>query len=108
MVQRKSLVERSAKSFVQRDMAVYAMALAYRRLFALLPFAVFLVAVLRLLYLYILATAVLLEVEVDAAMKREPLKRVRPTSSTQTSLSLRTVRREEPSGRRRATGLGAP
>lgn len=108
MLQLKSLVERSAKSFVRYDMVVYAMVLAYRELFALLPFAVFLVAVLRLLYLYILAQAVLLEVEVDAAMRREPLKRVRPTSSTQTSSPPRTVRREEPSGRRRATGLGAP
>jgi membrane protein len=45
----RALAERSAKSFVQHDMAVYAMALAYRGLFTLLPFAVFLVAVLSFL-----------------------------------------------------------
>jgi uncharacterized BrkB/YihY/UPF0761 family membrane protein len=32
-----SLVERSARSFPRHDMAVYAMALAYRGLFALFP-----------------------------------------------------------------------
>jgi membrane protein len=45
----RALAERSAKAFVSHDMAVYAMALAYRGLFALLPFAVFLVAVLSFL-----------------------------------------------------------
>lgn len=45
----RALAERSAKSFARHDMAVYAMALAYRGLFALLPFAVFLVAVLSFL-----------------------------------------------------------
>jgi hypothetical protein len=45
------LAERSVKGFVRHDMAVYAMALAYRGLFALLPFAVFLVAVLSFLRL---------------------------------------------------------
>ncbi len=44
-----ALVERSAKSFVRHDMAVYAMALAYRGLFALFPFAIFLVAVVSFL-----------------------------------------------------------
>ncbi len=44
-----ALAERSVKGFVRHDMAVYAMALAYRSLFALLPFAVFLVAVLSFL-----------------------------------------------------------
>jgi len=32
-----SLVERSARSFARHDMAVYAMALAYRGLFVLFP-----------------------------------------------------------------------
>ena len=45
----RALAERSAKGFVRHDMAVYAMALAYRGLFALLPFAVFLVAVISFL-----------------------------------------------------------
>jgi membrane protein len=45
----RALAERSAKGFVRHDMAVYAMALAYRGLFALLPFAVFLAAVLSFL-----------------------------------------------------------
>jgi membrane protein len=45
----RALAERSAKSFVRHDMAVNAMALAYRGLFALLPFAVFLIAVLSFL-----------------------------------------------------------
>ena len=44
-----ALAERSLKGFFWHDMAVYAMALAYRSLFALLPFAVFLVAVLSFL-----------------------------------------------------------
>ena len=42
----RALAERSIKNFIRHDMAVYAMALAYRGLFALLPFAVFLAAVL--------------------------------------------------------------
>lgn len=45
----RSLAERAAKGFARHDMAVYATALAYRGLFALLPFAVFLVAVLSFL-----------------------------------------------------------
>jgi membrane protein len=45
----RALAERSVKGFARHDMAVYAMALAYRGLFALLPFAVFLVAVLSFL-----------------------------------------------------------
>ncbi len=45
----RALAERSARGFVSHDMVVYAMALAYRGLFALLPFAVFLVAVLSFL-----------------------------------------------------------
>ena len=45
----RALAEHSMKGFVRHDMAVYAMALAYRGLFALLPFAVFLVAVLSFL-----------------------------------------------------------
>ena len=46
----RALVERSVKNFVRHDMAVYAMALAYRGLFALLPFAVFLAATLSFLH----------------------------------------------------------
>ena len=42
----RELAERVVKNFVRHDMAVYSMALAYRGLFALLPFAVFLAAVL--------------------------------------------------------------
>jgi membrane protein len=45
----RGVVERSARSFARHDMAVYAMALAYRGLFALFPFAVFLVAVVSFL-----------------------------------------------------------
>ena len=45
----RALVERSARSFSRHDMAVYAMALAYRGLFALFPFAIFLVAVISFL-----------------------------------------------------------
>jgi membrane protein len=45
----RALAGRSAEGFVRHDMAVYAMALAYRGLFALLPFAMFLVAVLSFL-----------------------------------------------------------
>lgn len=41
-----TLTERPVKNFIRHDMAVYSMALAYRGLFALLPFAVFLAAVL--------------------------------------------------------------
>lgn len=44
-----ALAERALRSFVRHNMAVYAMALAYRGLFALLPFALFLVAVLSFL-----------------------------------------------------------
>ena len=44
-----ALAERSVRGFARHGMAVYAMALAYRGLFALLPFAVFLVAVLSFL-----------------------------------------------------------
>lgn len=40
------VAERSARSFARHDMAVYAMALAYRGLFGIFPFAIFLVAVL--------------------------------------------------------------
>ena len=40
----RHLVERSVRSFSRHDMAVYAMALAYRGLLALFPFAIFLVA----------------------------------------------------------------
>ena len=45
----RALVERSARSFSRHAMAVYAMALAYRGLFALFPFAIFLVAVISFL-----------------------------------------------------------
>ena len=45
----RALVERSARSFARHDMSVYATALAYRGLFALFPFAVFLVAVVGFL-----------------------------------------------------------
>ncbi len=41
----RRLVESSVRSFSRHDMAVYAMALAYRGLLALFPFAIFLVAV---------------------------------------------------------------
>ena len=44
-----ALVERSARSFARHDMTVYATALAYRGLFALFPFAIFLVAVVSFL-----------------------------------------------------------
>ena len=44
------LVERSMRSFSRHDMAVYAMALAYRGLLALFPFAIFLVAVVSFLH----------------------------------------------------------
>ena len=42
----QALAEQTAKNFVRHDTAVYAMALAYRGLFALLPFAALLVVVL--------------------------------------------------------------
>ena len=45
------MAEQSARGFASHDMADYAMALAHRGLFALLPFAVFLVAVLSFLRL---------------------------------------------------------
>ncbi len=45
------LAERSARGFARHDMAVYAMALAYRGLFALLPFALLLASVLSFLRL---------------------------------------------------------
>jgi membrane protein len=43
------VIERAVRTFARHDMAVYAMALAYRGLFALFPFAVFLVAVVSFL-----------------------------------------------------------
>ena len=43
------VIERSARSFARHDMTVYATALAYRGLFALFPFAIFLVAVVSFL-----------------------------------------------------------
>jgi len=45
----RRLVESSVRSFSRHDMAVYAMALAYRGLLALFPFAIFLVAVVSFL-----------------------------------------------------------
>jgi membrane protein len=45
-----ALVERSVRSFSRHAMAVYAMALAYRGLLALFPFALFLVAVVSFLH----------------------------------------------------------
>ncbi len=45
----RKVIERAARSFARHDMAVYAMALAYRGLFALFPFAIFLVAVVGFL-----------------------------------------------------------
>ncbi|CAN5273796.1 YihY/virulence factor BrkB family protein [soil metagenome] len=45
----RGIIERSARSFTRHDMAIYAMALAYRGLFALFPFAIFLVAVVGFL-----------------------------------------------------------
>ena len=47
----RALAEQSARGFAIHDMADYAMALAHRGLFALLPFGVFLVAVLSFLRL---------------------------------------------------------
>ena len=45
----RALVEPSVRNFSRHDMAVYAMALAYRGLLALFPFALFLVAVVSFL-----------------------------------------------------------
>jgi membrane protein len=45
----RALAERSARNFSRHDMVVYAMALAYRGLFALFPFAILLVALLAFL-----------------------------------------------------------
>ena len=45
----REVIERSARSFARHDMAVYAMALGYRGLFALFPFAIFLVAAVSFL-----------------------------------------------------------
>ena len=45
----QGVIERSARSFVRHDMSVYATALAYRGLFALFPFTLFLVAVIGFL-----------------------------------------------------------
>lgn len=43
------MIERSVRSFARHEMTVYATALAYRGLFALFPFAIFLVAVVSFL-----------------------------------------------------------
>lgn len=45
----RAFVEHPVRSFIRHDMAVYSMALAYRGLFALLPFGVFLAATLSFL-----------------------------------------------------------
>ena len=45
----RGVIERSVRSFARHDMSVYATALAYRGLFALFPFAMFLVAVVGFL-----------------------------------------------------------
>lgn len=45
----RKLAKRSVRSFARHDMAVYAMALAFRALLALFPFALFLVALLGFL-----------------------------------------------------------
>lgn len=45
----RALVERSARSYTRHEMMVYATALAYRGLFALFPFAMFLVAAVSFL-----------------------------------------------------------
>jgi membrane protein len=45
----RALAERTARSYARHDMMVYATALAYRGLFALFPFAIFLVAVVSFL-----------------------------------------------------------
>lgn len=47
----RELAERSARSFARHDMAVYAMALAFRALLALFPFALFLVSLVGFLRL---------------------------------------------------------
>ncbi len=45
----RGAIERSVRSFARHEMTVYATALAYRGLFALFPFAIFLVAVVSFL-----------------------------------------------------------
>jgi membrane protein len=45
----RGVIERSVRSFARHEMTVYATALAYRGLFALFPFAIFLVAVVSFL-----------------------------------------------------------
>src|SRR5919199_2662440 len=45
----RGVIERSVRNFAQHDMQVYATALAYRGLFTLFPFAIFLVAVVGFL-----------------------------------------------------------
>src|SRR3712207_8776419 len=45
----RGVIERSIRNFARHDMQVYATALAYRGLFALFPFAIFLVAVVSFL-----------------------------------------------------------
>ena len=45
----REVIERSVRSFARHEMTVYATALAYRGLFALFPFAIFLVAVVSFL-----------------------------------------------------------
>ena len=45
----RALIEQTAKNFARHDTAVYSMALAYRGLFALLPFALILLAALSFL-----------------------------------------------------------
>jgi membrane protein len=47
----RELAERSARSFARHDMAVYTMALAFRALLALFPFALFLVSLVGFLRL---------------------------------------------------------
>jgi uncharacterized BrkB/YihY/UPF0761 family membrane protein len=45
----REMIERSVRNFARHDMAVYATALAYRRLLALFPFTMFLVAAVSFL-----------------------------------------------------------
>ena len=45
----RGVIERSIRNFARHDMQVYATALAYRGLFALFPFAIFLVSVVGFL-----------------------------------------------------------
>ena len=45
----RGVTERSIRNFARHDMQVYATALAYRGLFALFPFAIFLVSVVGFL-----------------------------------------------------------